>query len=257
MNDANSDLGYCGEAARLADPERFLATLFSKKETRDALWTILAFNAELAKARRAVSEPHIGLIRLQWWREALDEIEAGEPERAHPIVRSLKRAHVDGGIRLDLLQRVIDGREADMDEAPFVDEQALISYTIETGGALHVALGVVCGVGDEMTARLSAAGQAWRLTGLARLVADGKARDWQVGPQGWSDDETIRRLTSLSRSAFEEARGRVDQHARAALLPAALLPLHWAKLAAGERNSDPARLGQIVRLGWAATIGKI
>ena len=34
--------------------------------------TLYAFNHELARAREAVSEPPLALIRLQWWREVVE-----------------------------------------------------------------------------------------------------------------------------------------------------------------------------------------
>ena len=57
---------------RRHDPDRFLTALFAPPEKRDALLTLYAFNHELARAREAVSEPPLALIRLQWWREVVE-----------------------------------------------------------------------------------------------------------------------------------------------------------------------------------------
>jgi phytoene/squalene synthetase len=54
---------------RRHDPDRFLTALFAPPDKRDALLTLYAFNHELARAREVASEPHMALIRLQWWRE--------------------------------------------------------------------------------------------------------------------------------------------------------------------------------------------
>ena len=61
---------------RRHDPDRFLTALFAPPERRDALLTLYAFNHELARAREAVSEAPLALIRLQWWREV---VEGGAP----------------------------------------------------------------------------------------------------------------------------------------------------------------------------------
>ena len=50
-----------------------------------------AANHEIAKTAEVVSEPAIGQIRLQWWREALEGVEAGRP-RAHEVAIPLAEA---------------------------------------------------------------------------------------------------------------------------------------------------------------------
>ena len=64
--------------ARAHDPDRFLAALFAPLERREAIFTLIAFNHELARAREATSHPMAALIRLQWWRDAVEEALAGK-----------------------------------------------------------------------------------------------------------------------------------------------------------------------------------
>ena len=52
------------------DPDRYLCDLFAKPKAREGLFALHAFNHEVAKIRELVSEPMLGHIRLQWWREA-------------------------------------------------------------------------------------------------------------------------------------------------------------------------------------------
>jgi 15-cis-phytoene synthase len=66
---------------RRHDPDRFLTSLFAPPEKRDALLTLYAFNHELARAREAVSEPPLALIRLQWWREVVEAVTCAFRER--------------------------------------------------------------------------------------------------------------------------------------------------------------------------------
>ena len=138
-------LSYCAAAARSADLDRFYAALFAPSDKREALFGLLAFNAEIARTRETVSEPHIGLIRLTWWREALDEIDAGGPTRAHPVVEALAESHRQGGLWREPLIGLLEAREADLEDQPFSDENALVSYAAATGGGLHAALAYVEG----------------------------------------------------------------------------------------------------------------
>ena len=59
---------------RRHDWDRFICTLFAPEACRDDLFTLLAFNLELARTRERVTEPLIGEMRLQWWRDAIEGI---------------------------------------------------------------------------------------------------------------------------------------------------------------------------------------
>ena len=54
-----------------------------------ALLALYGFHAELQAIPFAVSEPPLGEIRLQWWRDALAEIFGRGTPRAHPVVQLL------------------------------------------------------------------------------------------------------------------------------------------------------------------------
>ncbi|MCA3393162.1 MAG: squalene/phytoene synthase family protein, partial [Roseomonas sp.] len=69
--------------ARAHDPDRFLAALFAPPEKREAIFTLIDFNHELARAREVASHPMAALIRLQWWRDALEEARQAWPARRH------------------------------------------------------------------------------------------------------------------------------------------------------------------------------
>ncbi len=64
--------------ARDGDPDRYASALFAPRPAREPLFALYALNVELARAAEQVSEPQLGEIRLQWWREALDRAAAGE-----------------------------------------------------------------------------------------------------------------------------------------------------------------------------------
>ena len=66
------EYSYCGALLRRHDADRYLTALFAPGERREALFALYAFNLEIARMREAVSEPMMGLIRLQWWRDALE-----------------------------------------------------------------------------------------------------------------------------------------------------------------------------------------
>ena len=84
-------LSACGRQVRRYDNDRYLTALFASGDRREALFALAAFNLEIAKIAEVVSEPMLGEMRLQWWREAIDEIAAGHA-RKHEVVEPLAAA---------------------------------------------------------------------------------------------------------------------------------------------------------------------
>ena len=62
---------------RKVDEDRWISSRYAPSAQRRALTALYALAYELARVRLAVSEETLGLIRFQWWREALTELEEG------------------------------------------------------------------------------------------------------------------------------------------------------------------------------------
>jgi NADH dehydrogenase [ubiquinone] 1 alpha subcomplex assembly factor 6 len=161
---------YCAAQVRRFDRDRWLCILLAPSGAQRDLLALAAFNLELARIREQIREPHMALIRLQWWRDAVAEAGAGRP-RQNPVCRELARLAAGGHIELDALGAMIDAREKDIDEAPCGDLAELIAYTDATAGILAEQSLRACGLVD--TAGLAAAravGRGWALTGLLRAA---------------------------------------------------------------------------------------
>jgi phytoene synthase len=148
---------------RRHDPDRFLTALFAPPDKRDALLTLYAFNHELARAREAVSEPPLALIRLQWWREAVEG-----PPRRHEVAEPLSAAIEAGNLRRDELLALIDAREIEAEPviATMDDWRA---YLLNGAGGLAVAAAGLLGAPDPEGFRRF--GAAYGLAGVLRSVA--------------------------------------------------------------------------------------
>src|SRR3546814_4112888 len=94
---------------------------------REHLFALYAFNHEVAKTAEVVSEPMIGRIRLQWWRECLDGIYDGAA-RQHEVVQPLAEAIAARQLPRALLEAIIDARELDLDAEPPASLEALRGY---------------------------------------------------------------------------------------------------------------------------------
>ena len=104
------ELDYCLRAVAEGDEDLSLALNYAIEADRARLAALYAFQIELRRIPALVSEPPLGEIRLQWWREAIDEIAAGAPGRAHPVVSLLAASGAVGGEMRDVAEGLIDAR---------------------------------------------------------------------------------------------------------------------------------------------------
>lgn len=165
-----ADTHYAQDMVQRLDRDRFLLLRLVPQDRQDALAALFAFNLEVARVRETVSETMLGEIRLQWWRDALDGIEAGAP-RHHPVVQGLAQAIARHDLPRPLFDRLIDARARDLDDSPFATEREQDDYLDATNGGLMVLAGRILGAGDEASeATLRAIGLAHGLTGLMRAM---------------------------------------------------------------------------------------
>lgn len=155
-------LSACAALVRRHDPDRFLCALFAPPSGREALFALYAFNHELARAREVVSEPTLALIRLQWWREVVE----GTAKR-HEVATPLAAAIESGALRRDDLLAMIDGREAEADEA-IPTRAAWHAYLEATAGGVMAAAGRALGAPASLLPRLRRLGTAHGIAGQLR-----------------------------------------------------------------------------------------
>jgi phytoene synthase len=167
-------LSYCAAQVRRLDPDRYLTALFAPSGRRESLMALYAFNAEVARIREAVSEPMMGRIRLQWWRDSVAGVYAGTPRR-HAVVEPLAEAVQRHALPQAPFEALLEAREQDMSADPPETLEALQAYAEATSGGLaELALGVVqpagAAPGDALKQAARDIGTAWALTGLLRAV---------------------------------------------------------------------------------------
>jgi phytoene synthase len=212
------------DQVRRADPDRWLASRFiADPAARADVITLYAYDAELARAPRAVSNPLMAEIRLTWWREVLDQIYGGHAVRRHPVAEALADMVGRHGLPRGPLEAMIDARidllEPDVDAVAWADA---------VGGSAAILAAMIL---DPETdpASVSSAGRAW---GLALLRRMGRLPD------------SARLKEALAASGAVDARV-FPTVAHATLARADL---------AGKPQSD---IGRRLRLMWAVLRGRI
>jgi phytoene synthase len=227
-------LSPCAALVRRHDPDRFLAALFAPAPRREALFVLYAFNHELARAREAVSEPMLALIRLQWWREVVEGT-----RKTHEVATPLSDAIAQGLLVPADLLGMIEGREAEADAA-IPDRAAWRAYLAATAGGVMAAAGRLLGADAALQERLrvlgtahGVAGQLRNVPALARagrvllpedlLGAHGLTVHEVTAGQGWDRLAPVRaELAAEGRALLREAGGPVPRAVIAAALPAVL-----------------------------------
>jgi NADH dehydrogenase [ubiquinone] 1 alpha subcomplex assembly factor 6 len=165
---------HCRDLVRKTDPDRLLLAELAPPAHRPALWALAAFNWEVARIPERVSEPMLGAIRRQWWRDAWGEIAAGSP-RHHPVVEALAEAHAATSFDLAVVEAMLLAREAEHDGPP-ADLPTLIKRAEQIGGGLArlEAAALACD-GSGAAAQV---GTAWNLMaglrGLPQLLHHGR-----------------------------------------------------------------------------------
>lgn len=163
-------LSPCAALVRSGDHDRWLTLLHADTSDREALAALYAFHLEIAKTREAVSEPIIGEIRLQWWRETIAGLYAGTVRR-HPVAEALAGVIAERPLPEAEFQALIDGRVADLyDESPKTFDE-LVAYADATGGMVCRLAARICGIATAPgLAAADRVGRAWALTGLLRAL---------------------------------------------------------------------------------------
>lgn len=130
-------MNNCFNIARTHDPDRFLIGLFMPRRLRDDIWPIITFNFEVAKTAEIVSEPMMGNIRLQWWREAIEEIYNGDIPRKHEVVEPLAAVIKKHDLNKDDFLALINVREFDLEYKMLSDWDSFEIYARKTNAPLN------------------------------------------------------------------------------------------------------------------------
>jgi NADH dehydrogenase [ubiquinone] 1 alpha subcomplex assembly factor 6 len=142
---SKKDFEYCVDLVQNRDRESYLCGLLMPSSSRQSYFAIRALNVELASIKDgSVSRKVEGAfddsggsmalkIRIQWWRQALNQIYGDVPvstqeaasqdflaSMAHsswknPVVRVLDQAVHESNLTRRFLERLLEAREADLD----------------------------------------------------------------------------------------------------------------------------------------------
>ena len=169
MAASEKDYDYCSELLADGDRDRWLAALFVPQDKRRHIHALYAFAHEIERAPLIVSDPRLGEIRLQWWREVLEGERAGEASLnpcANALLDTMRACGLPSGPLVDL----IEAHRFDLYADPMPSMNDLEGWCGETCSSLF-RLAALCLNGAAQAEAADACGHAGVAYGLAKLLA--------------------------------------------------------------------------------------
>jgi 15-cis-phytoene synthase len=278
--DASEALAACEAEVKRSDPDRYFATLFAPAERRPLLFVLYAFNHEIARAAEVAREPMMAEIRLQWWRDAIEEARDGRAS-AQPAAIGLSELLKQSGISPENLVALIDARAAEISSAPFADLAALETHADATSVALMRIAASLLHSNTSVEEMTRESGRAYAIAGILRAIPFHAARSKTFLPAdllaaeglGTSDalsarhvgalKKVISRLADAARDHFERARRlAIPRQMLPAILPAALVPAYLSQVTRERRDplhdtTDVSLFRRQLILLHASTLGRL
>lgn len=159
------------ESIEIADPERALVVAYAAPSRRTGLAALFALDERFGQVVASTTEPMIGMMRLAWWREALEKLDR-DPAPAEPLLRALADHALPLGVSGKALADIEDGWAALIDGE--LDDAAIARHGRERGGRAFAAASALLSASDP---RLPAAGEVWALADLGFRHSQASVRD--------------------------------------------------------------------------------
>lgn len=206
----------CAELVQRGDPDRFLAVMAAPVEARTQLLPLYAFNLEVARVPWVTEEPLIAEMRLQWWRDVVENAQS-RAARAHEVAGPLHDLIQDFGLPVDVLDALIAARRWDIHRDPHAGAEGLASYLEDTGAGLMWLAARALGAPNGAEVMIRAYGWASAAAGYLRALPDLAARGRRPLPEGVTPASLARE--GLAKLALARAgRRAVPREVRPALL---------------------------------------
>ncbi|WP_108837689.1 squalene/phytoene synthase family protein [Tateyamaria sp. Alg231-49] len=204
----------CAQIVEKGDPLRFRTVMAAPVAARAILFPLYAFNIEVSRAPWVTQEAMIAEMRLQWWRDALEEIAEGKPVRKHEVTTPL--ADILSPAQAKRLDESVAARRWDIYRDAFEDQAHMDAYIDQTAGHLMWTACDVLGARPEAEQSVRdlafAAGTAGFLRAVPELADAGRL------PLLDGTDNGVAALAG--RAADRLARPRVARSVQPALWPA-------------------------------------
>lgn len=234
---------------QIHDPDHYFSTIFAPKDKRPALLTIYAFNRDLERIPDSVSEPMLGEIRLQWWRDAIENRQSS-PTTGNPLADRLISIITEYKLPVIRIQELIDARSFELSGEPMPDIQSLKNYIKKTEEALCI---LSCRIlsdnqPDNINELAKQASFCYKASTLLASDTINRAKGRQYLPQG--QPEHIQSEIDEQYHHFQSTAKTLPSKFGPAFLPVTLIEgyLKQSKIRESGKSDRPVQLNPAYRL---------
>jgi len=267
--------------ARTYQYDRYIAATLSPSAARHDLIVLAAFAGEMRRIPWSVSDPTIGMIRLQWWRDGLTA--SAQDTTGNPLADAVRTVVARNKLPVGLLLGHIDAQELEL-YADLVEDmdQLRLHYIKREAGLFQLAIQILgqpnalSGLDQAACAygmAKSIAEFAFRRNGRQLLLPGDLAASYGIKPEPTSDSGTeqnaeisvLNNMADIAITDYQASRdtlGAAAGKALSALLPLALTPAYATTAkspfaASNVSNMGPGNFAKSCRMLWAYMRGRI
>jgi len=140
---------YCRSLAAPSGSSFHYSVLFLPAEKRSALTCLFAFYREIKEGSEECSDPALGQIKLNWWRQELASAWSGRAQ--HPATQALFPAAARFDLAREHLAALIDAVESSLFKNRHADFPSLQDYCSRTAGLVEQLAARILGLDDPVS----------------------------------------------------------------------------------------------------------
>ena len=166
---------YCQQKAAGSGSSFYYSFLFLPDQQRKAITALYAFCREVDDIVDECTDEHIARIKLQWWRETMQNTFQDNPE--HPVQHALVSVIERYRLPLEYFFEIIDGMQMDLDNHRYPSFKELSLYCYRAASVVGLMAAEIFGYQDRGTQKYAYnLGMAFQLTNILRDVQEDAAR---------------------------------------------------------------------------------
>lgn len=146
---ADTGLSYCMDLVKRCDYENFLCTLLLPGTLRGKAFVLRAFQVELAQVKEVVTEKNLGLIRMQFWTDAINQVYKKDDIPPSKVLTELNKLILQDNLQKRWFTRILEARRDQLlSDLPHPSLQHLEDSSEHTHSSLYYLLLQAAGVSD-------------------------------------------------------------------------------------------------------------
>jgi len=167
---------YCQDKAVNSGSSFYYSFLFLPANQRRAITALYAFCREVDDVVDMDGEPAIAAVKLNWWRDEIAQLFAGEAQ--HPVTRALTPVIKEFDLPQEQFLEIIDGMEMDLEQHRYASFKDLTLYCYRVASVVGLLAAEIFGYRDRHTLKYAHdLGIAFQLTNIVRDVHEDAERN--------------------------------------------------------------------------------